>query len=1361
MSDIIVTELNEFSPDSVPEVSENMYKKLCQIAKMDAWHDHHTIKGINENKIEEFVKRHLPDIPDMDCYKGMTVVSAPTGTESAKKNKKITPGSPFGDGRPINEDMFIYRFLLTELKRDDESSQDACKPNINTGFQVNYGEVGYNGEKIYDDKMVLDRYQVGHVPFFSTSGDDDDDDDDEEGGDPSPKRSGATISPEQENTSQVQRFFEDIGLSENIFIIRDVAYGNWADDIKKWGKGNYSGKETNIITVQSAAGIFDPGPSTNPFTKAGKRQGFQDVQSKSRYAIFDTQNSQETKILYPKVIDIPDDQEDIISRNQLLYTRYNCTLYARANKQPSETTIPKENVKSFIESASVNFMVSVDDAESTSNRVYINSVTSSSKDSKKAKNMLELAKDDINETLTSTIKSKFDERIFKEEDSYDEYVSNSGKLKIMTKKFGDHGQAVTACRNNLNYLLFEPINIGDGSVENTPDNFTISKGISNSVHAFLSFDRVAVASAVYYGCPIVIYNNHNGAVIFVSKKLISVYTTPEKKAIMAVNNYNSKMKSGEQLIRESQIGSEEYKDFDAMSNELMEQIESDLITIKNFITFIYNYLNTTEINQKEASSLDIAYQTLFVILTNIHISIKTARSFNGTYHNVSTIKEEIESIDEQLKEDDKKLIKDSSYNTTRLELFQTASTKLRECNDKLSSNITNLFIIQSTSDSLRNIVDQIKIADTKRNDFKKISSLKSSLKLSKINSYLINNLNPYVGTQKKDRRKIYQAGTIYVNFGFSILEDIYSSMGEEEINGLTVKNVFSSILKRVRMEVNPECSNFFLSSIGRNSETLPPIQIRGLETQLSKNKTKLTTEKNKEKKKLLNASIKALNSQLEIAKGSNIIYEQSTNLLEADTFDDIMEIDPPKPEPLTRKRSSKELPPSPESPSKKRGGKKTRKYRKGKTLKRKPNKKTKKKRGGNDILVSNRFQNQPANTETEEQLEQQDKILKNIDELTNNLPQEEKQNIENRLRNDYNLSTMKDILTELQKSKETEQQQMTTEKEPEEISAELKLNDHYDVFLNIINFAININGTQIDKRLILSKKEEIRTKHKKKLILKTMNLNQILFVLETVKTILTNKVGSEKQTGGGKQRLDALIKSISVVGRFQGRAKSYIDGYLKTKFDTNFDTMKIDLLEYAELSDKGRVFVEKNEDGTYKIIGLYDLDINAFAYLLYILKNGGKTIKPDEFKSLKLTLLNNANYFNEMITTTRRTIPEYNKSNKEEYKNILKEHDKIDSFSEYDNNYPDFDPLVIMETMVTNIGLLATFTDFLTEEYEMLQEPSYDVITARTRQSKILEQIKSNIERVNKNLEDNSPEDYTVTLEDLENANLIETLEIL
>ena len=204
MSDIIVTELNEFSPDSVPELSENMYKKLCQIAKMDAWHDHHEIKGLKENKIEEFVKRHLPDIPGMDCYKGMPVVSAPDGTASATKNKKITPGSPFGDGRPRDEDMFIFRFLLKKLKRDDPTSQDVCKPNSTTRFEVNYGEAGHKGEKIYDDKMVLDRYQVGHVPFFSTSGDDDDD---EEGGDPSPKRSGATISPEQENTSQVQRFF--------------------------------------------------------------------------------------------------------------------------------------------------------------------------------------------------------------------------------------------------------------------------------------------------------------------------------------------------------------------------------------------------------------------------------------------------------------------------------------------------------------------------------------------------------------------------------------------------------------------------------------------------------------------------------------------------------------------------------------------------------------------------------------------------------------------------------------------------------------------------------------------------------------------------------------------------------------------------------------------------------------------------------------------------------------------------------------------------------------------------------------------------------------------------------------------------
>lgn len=1537
---IIVTDLNEYSPNSVPETSDTMYTKLCQIAKMDAWHDHHNITGINDLEIEEFVKRHLP--PTIGCYKG-AAVKAPPGTPSA--GKTVGTGTPFGDGRPTNEDIFIYRFLLEKIKRDDGSAQSLCKPNSSIGYETDYGR------DFYDEKMVLDRYQVGHVPFFSTSGDDDDD------SDFSPKISGSTISPEQENTSQVQRFFEEIGLNQDIYIIRDVAYGNWADDIKKWGKGNFSTGETKIITVQSAAGIFDPGPSTNPFTKGGIRQGFQDMQSKSRYAIFDVENDNEKYIPYPKVEENEnDDEEDTISRGQLLYTRYNCKLCASTYPQPYGITVSKKDTKNFIESAGVDFIVSVDDNEDMSKRVYTNSVSSSSKDSKKAKNVLELSQDDIIKTLTDKDRTRFDFKDFAE-DAYSR-VTSSGKLKIMTKKFGDHGQAVTACKDRLNHLLIEPVDTND---KDTAENFTISKGTSNGVHAFLSFDRVAVASAVYYGCPIVIYNNHDGAIIFVSRNMLDKINTPEKKAEMASKNYNNQILRSKKLIKTSQIdetdpdsdSERDYKDFEAISNTLIEKIETDLITIKNFIKIIYDYLNTTEINPGQASSLDIVYQTLVIMLDRISAPIKIVRSFNGKYHNVLTIENEIDKLNEELidkhleiieknKKINKKKITDKYY-TEKENLFQEYGKKIRKLNDKLSSNINNLDVIQNIANNLRDIINDIEIATKKKTIFKQISSIQSTFKNSEANNDIIKLLNPYVGTQKKDRRKTYQAGNVYVNFGFSILEDIYSSMSEEEINGLTVKDMFSSILKRVRIEVNTECSDFFLSSIGRNDEALSLIQIRSLEEQLSKNKTKLTTEENKKRKKLtiplikeLKHSIKSLENKLEIAKGSNIIYEQSINLLEADTFDDIMEIE-------------------------KKGGKKTRKYRKGKTLKRKPkkktkknkrkqkggtkddcineedpismeeldlanmvkfkvreatkednkiyncynrdtlkehiqkkidlkvskddikdpltnktidedfirtnypelleafseledeydeemdpynydndltdkqrralmhheyifreaandyvytypgatksvtktstpqeifnwynkleelrsreqsnrrggkskknkkkyikrnSKKTKKKRGGDPILVSNSKPFQPANTETEEQLEQQDKILKNIGELTNNLPPEEIKKIENRLRNDYNLSTMKDILTELQNKTQQQQQQMTTEKEPEEISAELKLNDHYDVFLDVINFAIGINGTNIDKQLILSTKtkEGIRNEHKKKLILKTMNLNQILFVLETVKTILTNKVGSEKQTGGGKQRLDALIKSISVVGRFQGRAKSYIDGYLKTKFDTNFNTMKIDLLEYAELSNKDKPFVEKNEDGTYKIIGSYDLDINAFAYLLYILKNGGKTIKPDEFKSLKLTLLNNANYFNEMITTTRRNIPEYNKENKEEYKNILKEHDKIDSFSEYDNNCPDFHPLIIMETMVPNSGLLATFTDFLTAEYEMIQQPSYNEITTRTRQSEILEQIKSNIKTVNKSLEDNSPEDYTVALGVLEQENSIERLEII
>ena len=71
-----VTQLNDFCPpdaenynddgkrsksnNTIYDQLERKYTKLCQVAKMDAWHDHHTISDLLKDDINQFVLRHLP-----------------------------------------------------------------------------------------------------------------------------------------------------------------------------------------------------------------------------------------------------------------------------------------------------------------------------------------------------------------------------------------------------------------------------------------------------------------------------------------------------------------------------------------------------------------------------------------------------------------------------------------------------------------------------------------------------------------------------------------------------------------------------------------------------------------------------------------------------------------------------------------------------------------------------------------------------------------------------------------------------------------------------------------------------------------------------------------------------------------------------------------------------------------------------------------------------------------------------------------------------------------------------------------------------------------------------------------------------
>ena len=890
--------------DDLGFMLERKFIELCQVAKMDAWHDHHTISNLMADDIDNFVMRHLPITTDdnqpINCY------NSTSGSSSRSASTPGSASSASGQGRPSDEDVFIYRMFLNKENLDNVESQKMCKPLCNPLREDKY--IGY-GSDIFNN-IITSRYNVGHVQFTSASKE-------EESG------SYNKDCPEfDENQSMIEKFFVENQITEDIFIIRDVAYGNWADDIAKWGKGDIK-TNNNIITIQTAAGIFDPGPSTHCFTTAGKRQGFLDVESKSRYALFesyseDNFHQDETVILYPKVEDDDDDDDKPLLRNQLLYTRFDCVLYGKTLKLPQKTIYSKEDVMSFIDSANVNFVVSVPDPnDSEKNNIYI----TTKKNSNKAQSIAELPiNDSIIKMEASSLASKkgpgtYDPRLF---DRYgrDYIINSSGQLKIMTKKFGDHGQAVTACRETLSYRLIEPIDA-------TATRFNIISGKSNGFHAFLSFDRVAVASAIYYGTPIVIFVNHDGAIIFTSKefdkfKTVSAQYQTIKSAIIRKQKEYVYLTVSRKVMVDTDLFNEQKKD-----------ISAKLPNIINFLQIIYNYLMQEDISDKKAPIFDIVYQTFISLLYVISPFI----NLFTTHINVSKIVKHglppPMTLPDSISDDNK-------------EILDSAKEHLAVVNEKvskLSGNISLYEITEDTKEKITMISNFCEEIITKQLDpYKSINSLKSKLKLNSITKKLIESFNPYVGSQKSTMRHNTNKlkGQIGCEIGITLIEEIYQNMGhylfefrlkDDKVEITDLKNIFSSILHSIFLKATPTAMPFFLTSIGREQDgdstksltVVDDIERESINSQIEYHATQIHEKeneiKNKEKQrrddmkgktkdekqkikenyvkkieKIENIKEKIENSKLELytrlaqQENSNMNYERSQKIFLENTF---------------------------------------------------------------------------------------------------------------------------------------------------------------------------------------------------------------------------------------------------------------------------------------------------------------------------------------------------------------------------------------------------------------------------------------------------------------------------------------------
>ena len=550
---------------------------LCGIAHMEGWHDHHSIfsgiTGVSGTSIEKYVNEYTPT----DCNGVKPQPSEPAFLYSVLRNKDIGTQPQQSFYRPGNG-IDIY--------------------NKNSNNNNTPADFVYDKWLEQFDTKLQERYIICSVTLNKTG-----------------------------NESKIQQCFRENGIDQNLYICRDVAYGNVAYDIRRWDG------PTKVYNVQTASGVYDPGPSVSYYSDAGIKCGYQDITDKpgvptasrtdvptkakgnSRYCLFNDSESNEQITKYPAFGQSTTDNSIMESPEEMMYSIFNSQLFGEnlasyyANGQQP---IDKKDAQSIIDSSQVNLVVEYKKPSGDQKgKIYIVNKHSSSK----ATSMLDLPficsclKYSAAVDAIDIVKKTYPFKKYME-------INQSGPLKIMTKKFGDSGIALQTLRNKFNFYSFEPTIINTNQT-NPEKKVTITSKESNGIHAFLSYDQVAIGAALEYGCPVVMYNvnqtgnqilgteTHGGVLLFISKKIQEEFSDP--------NNIRTELNSKIATAANTDL----LNDTDVILNNIDVKLTQANIYAQNIISTLTDYM--TRMNNivtglmnwsssKESAQYDIWYQ---------------------------------------------------------------------------------------------------------------------------------------------------------------------------------------------------------------------------------------------------------------------------------------------------------------------------------------------------------------------------------------------------------------------------------------------------------------------------------------------------------------------------------------------------------------------------------------------------------------------------------------------------------------------------------------------------------------------------------------------------------------------------------
>ena len=553
---------------------------------------------------------------------------------------------------PLSEDQYVDKYALN-LRGDSGSEHHKSDP---TFVQTHLNE------------NLSSRYEVFYVP----------------------RPQHKVQEPEYKN-SKIQECLRKAGILDDVFFICDVAYANVREDLKFVNKA----ERQTFYWVQNAQTLYDPAGKTSwhsdkPYFETEEETGtsststasdlsgkiladnhfksndskflfcWQDVR-KNSITFYPKWNYDEESVPYKYSYDIPE---------TMLYTNKDLFLTVRTENPDDYST--HEAYLIITHPDKLGYYGYADKELAAKGSGIL----------KPAELASYRAKGNELKTFMRYISNK--EQYEQSSKLYlNEIMNYSPSFQTLAKKAGDASQSLSCCQKILYLQKFKNNELG---LKAKPLKDNVTNFESNGNHAFVSFDRIAIYTALNFNAPIVIGNTQEGFTIFIRKDLMNIHKQ--------INNYFTKNDTNPNYQITNSLKESITPNNFILNDELLNSINLNKDTVKTTIIEACTNLNITP-------STDITYQLFFIMYFN---EINILQLFSNLN----------EYVLHDTKEDHINKIKDMYINKLN-KIYKFISEKKITSESELpdSSAITAIGSIEALmsniNDNINIIIDKIKI----------------------------------------------------------------------------------------------------------------------------------------------------------------------------------------------------------------------------------------------------------------------------------------------------------------------------------------------------------------------------------------------------------------------------------------------------------------------------------------------------------------------------------------------------------------------------------------------------------------------------------------------------------------------------